>query len=260
MRHLGKFSVFKPYLLTSVKQVLFILPGLLLFNPAPACAQKEVITITYQLTSYGGHKSEQILKLWDRKTHFALRKKDEELISSDGITYYHYFLETDIYTDSKTQKVTQTRVYDKKYPVIASWPFQPFDWKLTQETKEVAGYQVQKATAKAYYYDYGSSLPEASQPDQVIAWFAPELPYTGGPDGYYGLPGTILELSYTGIHDHYVARSIDLSGKGAQWEIPTDGFWITKEQMVLPATHRIDRKALKAHYQNKKPTKPSKQN
>jgi len=29
---------------------------------------------------------------------------------------------------------------------------------------------------------------------EVVAWFAPEIPYNYGPLGYYGLPGLILEL------------------------------------------------------------------
>lgn len=57
-----------------------------------------------------------------------------------------------------------------------------FQWEIFPETKELAGYQVQKATTSFSGRDY-------------IAWFTPEIPITDGPYKFNGLPGLILEIS-----------------------------------------------------------------
>ena len=59
------------------------------------------------------------------------------------------------------------------------------NWKLSGETKEIAGYKCQKATAER-----DSTTMEA--------WFAPDIPVSSGPRGIGQLPGMILEL---GIED-----------------------------------------------------------
>ncbi len=216
---------------------------LLLFNCLNAEAQENAITVTYRHTSYGGHESEQVLTLLDGKSHFAYRKKDEELRNDEGMMFYHYFAEIDTYTDARTQRVTRTRLYKGKYLVISSWPFQSFNWKITDEVKEILGHRAQKAVAKDYYeQDEDIIAPE------VVAWFATDISYSAGPAGYYGLPGIILELGYTHSRDHYMAKSIDLSGVGKSFSIPTEGYKITKEQMVFPAKYPLNEKDVKNFY------------
>lgn len=206
-------------------------------------AQKNVIAITYQLTSYGGHESEQVLKLLDGKSHFAYSKKDEKLQNAEGMEFYHYFAEIDTYTDARAQEVVRTRLYKRKYLITSSWPFQSFEWKITNETKNILGYSAQKATAKVFY----EQNEDIDSPD-VIAWFTTDIPYSVGPAGYYGLPGLILELKYSHIAEHYLVKSIDLSGTGKPFIIPTEGFKITKDQMVFPVKNPINEKELKTFY------------
>jgi GLPGLI family protein len=165
------------------------------------------------------------------------------------MTFYHYFAEIDIYTDARSQQVVQTKLYQKKYLVISSWPFQSFDWKISSETKQLNGYGVQKATAKAYYYEYGPDI-KPSRGD-VIAWFAPELPFSAGPEGYYGLPGVILEMKFSGAPGQYVVKTIDFASTDESIAIPTEGYKISKEQMVFPVKYPINEKELKAFYKQK---------
>ena len=54
-------------------------------------------------------------------------------------------------------------------------------WEIQADAKEIAGYQVQKATSSFAGRDY-------------IAWFTPEIPLSDGPYKFAGLPGLILEL------------------------------------------------------------------
>src|SRR5690606_10354663 len=59
-------------------------------------------------------------------------------------------------------------------------------WILEEESKEISGFRVYKAT-KAYTTVDGKKEP-------IIAWYAPELPYPYGPNGYGGLPGLIFQV------------------------------------------------------------------
>ena len=70
--------------------------------------------------------------------------------------------------------------FDEEYEIKDSLTH--YDWQLTREKKKVLGFDCKKATAKDGKKD-------------IIAWYAPKLPYKSGPDGVIGLPGLILELT-----------------------------------------------------------------
>lgn len=59
-----------------------------------------------------------------------------------------------------------------------------YKWKILNEIKEVAGYICMKAETQDTLKDH-----------VIHAWFATDIPVPGGPEGYYGLPGMILELN-----------------------------------------------------------------
>ncbi len=61
-------------------------------------------------------------------------------------------------------------------------------WVLTKETKVIDGYTCYKATTT---YIYETKIPEEIT---VTAWYCPTIPFQTGPNGYFGLPGLIMEL------------------------------------------------------------------
>lgn len=65
------------------------------------------------------------------------------------------------------------------------------NWKLTNETKIICGFECLKATT-TLDIDYGDGKVFSLHP--IIAWYCPNLKYSYGPKGYGGLPGTILEV------------------------------------------------------------------
>ena len=52
-------------------------------------------------------------------------------------------------------------------------------WKITNDQKEINGYQCKKA--------------HLENNPKIIVWFTPEIPVNGGPYIFYGLPGLVLE-------------------------------------------------------------------
>lgn len=76
-------------------------------------------------------------------------------------------------------------------------------WKIYNESKKIDNFICYKAT-KEIKYETKNGL----QTKTVTAWFSPEIPYSYGPKGYFGLPGLILELSDR--NTTFIAEKIDL--------------------------------------------------
>ncbi|MBI1342085.1 MAG: GLPGLI family protein [Terrimonas sp.] len=78
-----------------------------------------------------------------------------------------------------------------------------YDWKLSDETKDILGHNCRKATtvrmqpSMRINNDNGKiTREEIIDTLNITAWFAPDLPVFAGPLYYQGqLPGTILEVS-----------------------------------------------------------------
>lgn len=66
------------------------------------------------------------------------------------------------------------------------------DWKITSESKKIGVYTCYKAISEKVLVNRNGN--EYLSP--VVAWFAPELPYSYGPKDFNGLPGLILELQF----------------------------------------------------------------
>ena len=95
-----------------------------------------------------------------------------------------------------------------------------YKWKMTGETKKIGNYTCYKATAerpasKSDFRNLRMGKPEDTKDKKndktpstnilgdmdmpktipITAWYTPEIPINQGPEGYWGLPGLILEVT-----------------------------------------------------------------
>ena len=87
-----------------------------------------------------------------------------------------------IYTDLLTSgSITQKAIYEETFLVKDS--VRKINWKITNETRDIAGYSCRRANALVMDSIY------------VVAFYTDEIPVSGGPESFTGLPGLILGLA-----------------------------------------------------------------
>lgn len=87
-----------------------------------------------------------------------------------------------IYTDFNSgMSTSQRKVYDETFLVKDST--RKIKWKITDETRDIAGYTCRRANGIMLDSIY------------VVAFFTGEIPVSGGPESFNGLPGMILEVA-----------------------------------------------------------------
>lgn len=115
-----------------------------------------------------------------------------------------------IYKNYPEGKITETDYFD-----MEDWRYEEDwekpEWELTDDTKEILGYQCFRATA-----DYRGR--------KWTAWFAPEIPIQDGPWKLCGLPGLIIEAHDAADDYHFTASGLKQSG------IADVGFLVYKEK------------------------------
>lgn len=95
----------------------------------------------------------------------------------------------------------QLRVKDKRQPV---------KWKITDETREIAGYQCRRANGLIQDSVY------------VVAFFTTKIPLSGGPESFYGLPGMILGLAIPYENVTWFATKVTEKQPEPVLPVPTD--------------------------------------
>ncbi len=87
-----------------------------------------------------------------------------------------------IYTDlSSNTSIVQKTIFEETFLVRDST--RKINWKITSETRDVAGYPCRRANAIIMDSIY------------VVAFYTDEIPVSGGPESFTGLPGMILGVA-----------------------------------------------------------------
>lgn len=125
-----------------------------------------------------------------------------------------------ILTNLKTgTSKTQKEVYDETYLVSDS--VRKINWKITDEYRNIAGYNCRRANALVMDSIY------------VVAFYAEEIAVSGGPESFSGLPGMILGLAMPHDHVTWFATSVtDVPVTEDKLKIPTKGKAVNNKQLT----------------------------
>lgn len=102
-----------------------------------------------------------------------------------------------VYHNFNTDSITAIRkVYDEDFIVIDRKP--DILWKITNEVREIAGYQCKRANGLILDSIY------------VVAFYAEEIIPSGGPESFSGLPGMILGVALPHENVTWFATKIEI--------------------------------------------------
>ena len=110
--------------------------------------------------------------------------------------------------DHKSKKATDAREFlGKKYVVKDDIP--RIKWKILNDIKEIQGFLCMKA-----------ETTDVIKGQTVHAWFTDGVNFFGGPEGYGGLPGLILELVFNDGDVVVTASSVSLEEAEIKLPVP----------------------------------------
>ena len=113
-----------------------------------------------------------------------------------------------LFRDYKKETVKDWReLLGKKYLVEDELP--KFKWKILNEIKEIEGYLCMKAETYDPVKDH-----------TIHAWFADGIIFSGGPEGFAGLPGMILELDINDGDVLVTATKVELTPDKVNFPMP----------------------------------------
>lgn len=93
------------------------------------------------------------------------------------------------------QGVSQKSIYEETYLITDS--LRQIQWRFTNESREIAGYECRRANALVLDSIY------------VVAFYTDQIPVSGGPESFTGLPGMILGVALPYEHVTYFATKVD---------------------------------------------------
>lgn len=127
--------------------------------------------------------------------------------------------ETIVFSDFDKQQFTaQKKVFEQTFLLNDS--LKPFRWKLMDEVRTIAGYSCRKATCRIH-----DSVV-------VVAFYTNQIPVSGGPESFSGLPGMILEIAIPRLYTTWIAQSVVLESVGpGQLSVPEKGKKITTAEV-----------------------------
>jgi GLPGLI family protein len=92
---------------------------------------------------------------------------------------------------------TQRDVFENTYIIKDS--LRNLDWRITDETREIAGFECRKAVTKICDSVY------------VVAFYTDQIAVSSGPESFGGLPGLILGLAIPRLYTTWFATKLELT-------------------------------------------------
>ena len=136
------------------------------------------------------------------------------------------------------KRLEQRELFDREFLIEDS--VRKLPWKLTEETKEILGYNARKATAQRIEERPRVSMENGEMKREmvmdtsaIVAWFTTDVPVPAGPGEYSGqLPGLILELDINKGRSVYKAIEFSPKVNLSHIKEPKGGKRVNQEQFL----------------------------
>jgi len=150
---------------------------------------------SYYTYTFADNKSVFKFDRWSPKTRIPKYEKEAD---EENVWYFDL--------NSKTTTM-QKQVAGTNFVMTDS--VMKIEWKITNENREIAGYNCRKAVGKIFGDVY------------VFAFYTDEIIISGGPCAINGLPGMILGLTIPKLYTSFVATKVDIKNIAAAEIAPT---------------------------------------
>jgi GLPGLI family protein len=142
------------------------------------------LKISYFTYAFADNKSIYKFNRWSPKTRIPKHEKDAD---EENMWYFDF-------TSGKMNM--QKQIVGTNFVITDSIP--KIEWKITNEHREIAGYNCRKAVGKIMDEVY------------VFAFYTDDITISGGPCSINGLPGMILGLTIPRLYTSFIATKVDL--------------------------------------------------
>lgn len=124
-----------------------------------------------------------------------------------------------VYQDFSQGLTTMTRgIFENQYLVKDS--IKQFQWKITGEVRDIAGFECKKALAKI------------NDSVVVVAFYADQILVKGGPENFNGLPGMILGLAVPRLALTLFATKLELITSNLMPKLPSKPKYVKYSQIA----------------------------
>jgi len=134
-----------------------------------------------------------------------------------------------VFTDYAAGKVTALKqIYEEKFLVKDT--MRKIKWKLQDEVRTIAEYKCRRAVGVMYDSVY------------VIAFYTDDIPASGGPEMFSGLPGMIMEVAVPRLHTTWIATKVDFNKpEEKDFKTPEKGKEVTQKEMEATLSTSLKR-------------------
>ena len=127
---------------------------------------------------------------------------------ADNIVYSNF---------SEDTYIAKKNIFEKTFLIRDSVP--KIQWKIKDDFREIAGFNCRRATAILFDSVF------------VVAFYTDEITLPGGPEGFNGLPGTILGLVINRLHTTWYATKVEIEDKDKIIP-PTKGTPVSQAEVI----------------------------
>lgn len=128
-------------------------------------------TKEFKYTFLSNFKSDKAVFFLDSVVTKPIKGKESYWIEAEDVNHFAY-------NDNNTYYKKES-IFKHNFYTISTNDFS-YEWKITNQTKKIAGFNCIKAVSNI-------------RNNKIIAWFTSDIPINYSPLGLYGLPGLVLQ-------------------------------------------------------------------